>query len=533
VPDDDGANGCASWTAEHESDHEAFPVDAEGGPADKVFLLENAESDVDEPGIGDPEQGDVVQVRAIEDGQELWTLEIDRSAGPDFPIDLELGPDGETVFVTATSLTSFNKVLEWANTDFLTAAIDATTGEVQWQDNATGPAGSVVESMDGVVDMSVTETGVVLVTRTVEAPPDTDDWMTVARDVETGEILWRHERTGAEPATVGTDRETEREMPFATAVSPDGATVYVAGQLDWTEASVVAYDALTGEIAWETKADPFIGNGCEYKSEALDVVAGSQGVYVRVRDQKYSCTQQGMNNLLVGLDAATGGTQWAKEVPVVSPATYFPETTRLPNHQQLVRQPAVDDPMVMHEEESMLYVTHAEDEWLDEPGSPDPQITAYDPSTGEKRWGAFFHTTSANGIPTPDGHVDRAGVIEIGVSSDGSRLLATGYPPADASLMTTDPSIMTKAYDAADGEQAWASAHTEHQTPVDDVYSTRYVSTVVEDRMTTGGLAVTDSVVATHGWFHPDHEPSSFVTVGYEQEGPEYRFPSPLGGGLS
>lgn len=77
------------------------------------------------------------------------------------------------------------------------------------------------------------------------------DWSTVAYDAETGEKVWSAEQDG--PAR-GPDHA------YAVAVSPDSATVVVAGdmgvgQLDAGDGAIVAYDAPTGEVRWSRTID--------------------------------------------------------------------------------------------------------------------------------------------------------------------------------------------------------------------------------------------------------------------------------------
>ena len=145
--------------------------------------------------------------------------------------------------------------------------------------------------------------------------------MIVAVDAATGEERWRYERT---------DQDRRLSTPTVYDVTDVGETIYTHGgpevhalapdgSVRWTktvpdgddrttplpvadgrvyvrqEAGVVALDAATGEVAWESLQDEDVG------ISQLAIVAGGT-LYVGVED--------GSTQVLVALDAATGEERW-------------------------------------------------------------------------------------------------------------------------------------------------------------------------------------------------------------------------------
>lgn len=128
------------------------------------------------------------------------------------------------------------------------------------------------------------------------------DWWTVAHDADSGAQLW-----------AARDRhDSADDRAFAVAVAPDGARVFVAGQVqDGPDmgARVVAYDARDGRVAW---AATTFGNGRDAVAFDLAVAPDGASVYVAGRDlrARTGCGGCAYDILAIAYDAATGAQRW-------------------------------------------------------------------------------------------------------------------------------------------------------------------------------------------------------------------------------
>jgi outer membrane protein assembly factor BamB len=155
-------------------------------------------------------------------GARLWAVQRTTEARPVFDA---VSPDGSRVFVLSD--------------DYVARAYDTATGSLVWSAAATGLHGisfarAGAMSPDGS-RLFLTGTGL--------TPANRQEFQTAAFDAATGAALWvqhylrPHQRPGVP------------SIPFAVAVSPDGATAYVTGQLPGAGV-VLADNAATGVLRW-------------------------------------------------------------------------------------------------------------------------------------------------------------------------------------------------------------------------------------------------------------------------------------------
>lgn len=153
---------------------------------------------------------------------------------------LAVSPDGGTAFVTGRSQAG-----GFLTDDYATVAYDVDTGAERWAARYNGPG----DAVDRAADLAVSPDGGRVVVTGASAGGDTrTDYATVAYAADTGAETWvaRHDATG------GTDTAA------AVAVSPDGTGVYVTGASSG-DYGTVAYDAATGGERWAARYDGPVG----------------------------------------------------------------------------------------------------------------------------------------------------------------------------------------------------------------------------------------------------------------------------------
>lgn len=177
-------------------------------------------------------------------GASKWAFRLPH-ADQSFAHDVVADPDGDLVYATSHDYADIHNCVRHP----ATVAVDQTTGAHAW---------TVRESTaeDGCVDVGSTAidpTGEKLfIIATTESADGHSQQTLIARDADTGELLWR--ATAAPASPVG-------ETGSAVAVSPDGSRVYAGGSLlaqfcctytghaGW---AIRAYDANTGDRVLET-----------------------------------------------------------------------------------------------------------------------------------------------------------------------------------------------------------------------------------------------------------------------------------------
>jgi PQQ-like domain len=160
--------------------------------------------------VGATPGGDVITVAyEASSGAKLWGRRYDR-ARSDTAADVEVSPDGATVFVTGASVRRST-----SGFDYVTIAYDAATGATRW-------AARYERSRDDLaMAVGVNGDATVVVVTGVSIRVTTDgDYATVAYDATTGAELWVERYHG---------RANGFDQATALAVSPNGSAVFVTG----------------------------------------------------------------------------------------------------------------------------------------------------------------------------------------------------------------------------------------------------------------------------------------------------------------
>ena len=287
------------------------------------------------------------------------------------------------------------------------------------------------------------------------------DEVTVAYNATTGKQLWleRYQGTGRHP-------RGGAGVPSITA-SPDGATVYVAGDLaraGFNDYLVIAYNAATGAQFWLTTP---ITDSSVAQFRAVAVSPDSKTVYVAGRRDFFG-GHASRSYVTVALSAATGATKWGTSttfpahVPhsltsiAVSPdgATVFISGSSgtiaydaatgtqlwLDAYKQAYGRTRTS--LAVSPDSATVYVTGGSNA----PGSSSPHYwtAALSAVTGAQQWQATYRGPDSN-----------AGTAAIALSPDGSAVYVTG----SASQASGLNEYATIGYDAATGHQLWLASY--------------------------------------------------------------------------
>jgi putative pyrroloquinoline-quinone binding quinoprotein len=171
--------------------------------------------------VDDFSTGSKIQTVAYDtsDGTQLWLTHYNLAGGSDQAAGIAVAPDGSSVFVTGTSG-------NLGALDYITIAYDATTGARLWKRRFSSPLGI---SRDEAAAIGVSPDGSsVFVTGAADGGPAESDYLTVAYDAHTGQQRWtaRHEGPYRESA------RTLAVSPDGSAVFVSGYTVLSGTGLD-------------------------------------------------------------------------------------------------------------------------------------------------------------------------------------------------------------------------------------------------------------------------------------------------------------
>jgi DNA-binding beta-propeller fold protein YncE len=240
------------------------------------------------------------------------------------------------------------------------------------------------------------------------------DFGTVAYDASTGSELWAARYDG--PAG-GSD------WAYGLAVSPDGARVFVTGPsqqsadfLGPADYATVAYDAATGAELWVARYD----GPAHDEDSAFSVAATTDTVVVTGTSDS---TASNNDYLTIGYDAATGTGRWI--------ARYDG-----PRHDRDTAYQVVTS-------DGRAFVTGFSVGQGEPIGYEDYATIGYDLATGARLWVSRYDG--------PGGLYDVA--YDLAVSPDGSKVFVTGTSVPDNPYQD----FATVAYDAATGTELWAT----------------------------------------------------------------------------
>jgi len=289
--------------------------------------------------------------------------------------------------------------------EIVTIARDTETGAVLWErrhDAGVGVGRALEVSPDGT-RLYVTSHG-------YESSTETAFTVTIAYATARGEELWA--------------ARTEGVWGYAITLSADGSRIFVAGTSGpWVnEMTVVAYDN-SGVWLWQTFfVDPTYTN-----SGAGSVVAAGNDKVIVTGAAGTPSEQIGVG-YTVAFDQTDGALAWATPRPTTGPLAIAPDATRV----FVTGSTLVKD--AVYGWRMRGYVTDA-----------------FDVETGSLLWTATY---SVN-LPVL-GPWDQA--FDIGVAPDGLRVYVTGFSGTGlATLMTAPVGHATVAYDATLGQELWSA----------------------------------------------------------------------------
>ena len=313
-------------------------------------------------------------------GAVLWTaFDHGPGTGDDQARSLAVSPDGSRVFVTGSSSDPKGTFR------YTTIAFDAATGARRWvarysYQHLRADAASVAVSPGGTQ---------VFVTGGSAGPTGPGSAATVSYDAATAAMQWvaRYSPPDGRNAGAGT-----------VAVSPDGATVYIAGtaqvrrgQAFPQNIAVVAYTAATGTQRWAALYPGAASPPPVYGSNAVAMALSPDGSAVFAAGQASTQGKALYNTVAFG--AATGALRWARQAPLNGfglPAGIAATSTE-------------------------VFITGHTNV---SPGNgPTAYATvAYDAASGAERWTRLY-TGSVPGFTQATG---------VAVSPDGTRVFVTG-----------------------------------------------------------------------------------------------------------
>lgn len=263
----------------------------------------------------------------------------------------------------------------------------------------------------------------------------------VCFDAATGAELWSSATPGGGTA----------DAVGGLAVSPDGATLYVAGQRTTAPATTAdlffeARDASSGQLLWEDALGSPAGH--DY---GVDVAVHPEGLFAYLLGQVASSIAcptcaTASDLIVVGWDAATGARAWTTEWD-----STLPGATPVPDHAGELELSA---------DGSSLFVSGKS--YLPIPTSGTSIVLNLSAWTGALRWDN-----------TVDLGVYTGSATGMAVSPDDSRLVVTGT--FQSPLLDPDGlQDRTVLYDAATGDVLWGSSLAlgyDGHWPVDAVWS--------------------------------------------------------------
>ena len=289
----DASTGATMWTSRYDGPaHESDEALAIGVSPDGSMVFVTGDS----TGINGAFNFATVAYDAASGGTR-WAERFTGIVGA-AATDLAVSPGGTEVFVTGSDIGRVDN-------NYATVAYDAATGATVWQEDYNGPANacdsasSIAASPDGAT--------VVVTGTSGDCASNDQDYATVAYDASSGAKDWARRYAGP---------STDFDEATAVAISPDGTGVIVTGDSRGASTSwdivTLRYDASSGATIWRRRY-----NGAPHKRDvASDVGVSPDGATVFVAGESANGTVGAYKTL--AYDAASGTTEWARRYTLES-----------------------------------------------------------------------------------------------------------------------------------------------------------------------------------------------------------------------
>ena len=343
-------------------------------------------------------------------GAQRWVRRYDNPGGTvDRAVSVAVSPGGGQVFVTGSS--------SGAGSGGIATVAYSASGAFQWATRFQGSQGEDVSSMAVSPDGKT-----VFITGNMfgNGSGSESDYLTVAYRAATGAQLWVRRYSG---------HRGGYDAAASVAISPSGRTVFVTGTsargtgtsiLDF---ATVAYRAATGARLWVSRYNG-PSNGLD---DAVSVAAGPGGRTVFVTgDSAHGTGASNPDYATVAYRAATGARLWVRR--------YNGPANRYDSPAAVV--PSTDGRTVFVTGSSTG--VHSHQDWA---------TVAYRTATGARLW-----------VKRHDGPVSSEdGAASLAVSPHGNTVFVTGNSWLDNPQNRTAPTeYVTIAYRAATGARLWA-----------------------------------------------------------------------------
>jgi hypothetical protein len=420
----DSATGrCPSWTATYDDAtlsgrSDQFPSDMAVSPQGGLSVIAAKDVDFNRSDPYSSKSAWAVVAYDTATGAERWRSTWRSGGGYDAPGGLTFSPDGRRVYVTGESYAYGNPLVVPSDSVLTTIAYDSATGSQLWRASYNSVVG-----LDNGRAVATSPSGKQVYVAAVSDTGHFDlDYVTAAYNAANGALLWVKRYTGLGGGGV--------DSPFALAVDPKGAYVYLTG---WSAGSAeydidyatVAY-AIKGNSAKQAWVARYDGVGAQLPDEAfaLGVDPGGARVYV--------------TGLSVGL-AADGSTRTYDYGTVAYDARRGTELWRA---RWAGAGSGFNSATALAVAGSRVFVTGQS---ASPNGTRDNDFgtVAYDGAAGRRLW------SRQDGTPRYDGEF----ALSLAAAPDGSRVFATGVSSSSDQQGLGDQ--LTIAYGAATGLPSW------------------------------------------------------------------------------
>jgi outer membrane protein assembly factor BamB len=383
-------------------------------------------------------------------GTQLWAAIYHGNAQQNQAVAAAASPDGATVYVTGlTGLAHFS-----------TLAYNAATGATRWAATFYGRGYSQPSAM------AVSPDGSKVFVTGFTTPPGAccaDQFVTVAYNAATGARLWVTRTFSI--VHVGS-------VATAVAVSPNGSTVFVAGDASKNPV-LVAYDAATGAQRWVSRYQVPLGAG-----GTTEGVAVSPDGSVAFLTGSFKAPPAGPKFAVVAYDAATGAQLWAQTakgstasrdlavspdgsaviisgtVPRASGGSAFTTTAYAIGSGALRWTHRYPGPFTDNAPAAVTVSPDGQDAFVtgtstdNVSGVVDFTTVGYATTGGGQLWARSYQPPAGLNVPQ--------GASAAGVSPDGASVYVTG---GTSSGSPNTVNFTTIAYRAATGQTAWLARY--------------------------------------------------------------------------